>query len=495
MFKPMLHSTPMPYTNAERKARQYGLIPATKNITLPFDGKAVLWGYERPVGWYVQDDFVGENENEGYVHSAPPIAAVTMVKSGNTLTTTFRFQGSAANGGIMPSQLTVPNFTPDGQSMANLYPGVVLYLFSSSTGSYQPKSIYTADAVIGSRTMVELQSPINFQGSGLFIALPVFSKDKHVPAASITGGNETVLVAHNAMLSYDYDDYGVGAMLFTRRYIGINSFGQNVGTGYLLYSGMGYTYSKLSDGLDNYSWVFLQSYSLMLKPQKDLTDEFNKDKRLSVTITFKNNSSYGYGLGDWSPVMARITGSNRLSSGNFDTLKATTETYGLCRWSGGVDGDTYYLALRYIPTSGTWDSETNWSIEYSRVLVLIDEFGTEIWKSENGSAYKKSVSGGAVVTEGQGLRVIRFGNVIASNAAYNSATGLYATFETSGNITRRWSVGNNLGYISFDSEDRSMWFNVSETDLRIAKIPTTTEMYIDVTVDTETTVKDNQLFN
>lgn len=399
----------------------------------------------------------------------------------------------------MPSQLTVPNFTPDGQSMANLYPGVVFYLYSPGTGSYQPKSIHTAAVTIGSQTTIQLQSLINFMGKGNFLALPVFSKNEYVPAASITGGNETVLVAHDALLTYHFSDYGVGAMLFTRRDIGLNNLNVNVGTGYFKYSGGAIYFNGKPEGgvLDDYSWLFPASGgTLVLTPQEDLISNYDKDKRITVTINFKNNSSYGYGLGDWLPLSSYLTNGNALSGGDFDTLKVKTFDYGICYWRGGVDGDAYYLVLRFRPTRGVWTSSANWWMEYSRELMVMDDQGNEMWSGGTGIMVTRRVSGGVASTEGQDLRMIRFGNIISSSGAYNVARGLYAKLTGADGFSVGYSKENNEAYMVFESNYNTLQFNVAnQLNPTILRFPKDTEAYIDVTVDTETTVQDNELFD
>ena len=498
-FKAMQHDTPLPYTNAERRAKQWGLdVPVYRVIQTPTE-MPPQWKHVRPnaSSFKVLNDFVGDGDDEGYNHNAPPLVETSVTyKNKNTVTIHFAFNQYADNGGICLSDMPIYNFI-DG-TMQSLYPGAVIFKWEDG---WKPKQIATTNETIGTKPSTDVEVMTNYLGTGEFAILPVFTKDAYIPAQSVSTASMqfvTVLYAHNSWLVRDISDANVGLWLFTRRDIGINDFsGNNVGTGYFKFSGTA-NWSDVErnpgdpDTRHDYYWWFRPNDSgpMVLRPQTEYETLSKSDNRIAITLTFKPDYAGNYGLGDWNPI---TNGDDYSSLEDYKSLYRDYD-YGIASWLGGIDNEGYTLVLRWKAFSGKYDGNGGWSVTFLRVLALVDERGETCWESSGSKdswyaqTIERNAGNGRISVKGQGIRKIRVSNSIVSQGASNYANGVIVRMYGADGDYATWSAGQGIGYIN--ASEYSLSFNTRDVDKSIQRIPTSTYMYIDITVDTMDSVED-----
>ena len=486
-FKPMPHDTPRPYTNDQRKARQWGLLPVVENANKKFDSFPLLWGYDKASGWYVLNDFISDNQYEGYVHAAPEMVTVSISQKGNAARVVFTFNGTDDNGGIKPSDLQIVNFVGDGESMADLYPGVIVYQFSSSSGYYEPKTIYTTNSKIGTNRTLTIEIPLSFGGANgtESVVVPIYSKTQYIGGLSATALTSKVLFAHNSWMLFTSDDPNAGLWLFTRR---------DTTSGEYFKPNRAFTTAEVNGLNEDYITFPANSSSsfLRLSPTADYGILADKDKRLAITMTLKAGWNGSYGIGDYCPL---DYGGGELSEEDFERQYHDYD-YPLCSWYD-VDGDPVYLMLRYKAHSGEWYSSSRWTMKFLRELVFADADGKALndptINPEGWLAMTVNNPGNNNVTvEAVGLRGFRVCNKVTSYGSENGANGVVAQiFGDGGNVAgggSDWSCG--------------LWINAQYNPISFnspliggSALPVETSMYIDLTVDTIDTVQNNELFN
>ncbi|MDE6340596.1 MAG: hypothetical protein K2K97_12585, partial [Muribaculaceae bacterium] len=287
MFKPMVHSIPQPYTNEERMKKQWGLsLPTMVPSHIPSPSQMPpQWTYPRASDWCMTADFAGDNEYEGYAPDAGPVVTVEMRRSGSFVTVVFKFN-DGDDGGIPPEKLIVPNVNTGSSgntTMADLYPGVIIYKWESSSGGYfRPIKINTTDKNIGKNRQMVMDTPISFLGSGDFAVVPIFSNTIYAPGQAPSASQPQVLPAHESMLTLAAYDSDVSGLLFSRRDVGLSRLGVNNGTGYFQYSGnMPNEDNYISGELHNYYWTFTSNSGLSLITQDELKQLVETDRRIS----------------------------------------------------------------------------------------------------------------------------------------------------------------------------------------------------------------------
>lgn len=498
MFKPIPHDTPLPFTDEFRKSKSWGLVPYVASAnSIPTEAgtggwaAAPQWSYQGASGWYVLDDFVSENEGMGYAPSAPPVVRSVMGVSGKKLNVTLYFEGNYDNGGIRPYAMKIVNVTADDDLMAGLYPGVVIFKrVEGGAVAYTPMRIITQGNKIGpNTTRVDMSYSFGSLGTGEFVAFPILSKTAYIGGSALSGVTENVCFVHGGMYIINTYDNIVGTELFTRRYVGDD---------YFSYIGISYQ-TEQYEGMPRYWWMFTTTGTnnyLTLRPQSELINLEGRDGRIMATLTLKNVGG-SYGIGDYSPIAGR-----KDSNGNIEDITSQSEfsslyrdyKYTLCSWAD-VDGARLNLVLLFKAHSGAWHGDGRWYMTFLRGLAIINEAGETLW-SETGSqgrwlshTVQKEAVNGNITSTGVGIRKIRFGNIVADNGSYNEAKGVYLMLFGVGNESAGWTVNNYDCIIYCADQTHELQFNIANID-GIQKLPVTTSMYIDITVDTQNTVQD-----
>ena len=497
MFKPIQRTAPGVFTNAQRKRMSWGLNfdRAVNSINAKLTMLPLMWGYNRPTDFYTSIDFAGENDNEGYAPEAPEMVTVKISKGSgsNYVNITFTFNGTATNGGIAPADLQIENFVGDGQSMADLYPGAIIYEWNYSGGYYEPRQIITGNQKIGSNKSLTVPSiSLSSVSNGAeAVVVPVYCKTPRIGGVSASSLSEKVLLAHNSWATYTISGSLLGTILFSN----------------ILAANKAYFSSGTNWGNSTGPFVFTPGVrSLRLVPTSSYNTEIvNKDKRLAITMTLlKQNNSYG--LGDYCPVTFGDGENGELYTLQDYQYLYHDYSYPICAWSD-VDGDPAYLMLRYRAVNKAtpdWGIDglgsSAWSMVFVREIVLLDGNGDVIsgqtifpggWttivvsKPGNGSVSVKGADGGRFL----GIRKFRVSNIMSGDEhPVGVSVRIYG--EDDNYTDWQFNSGGSSIYIISPDEYSPIDFNTAPDKTNYYKIPVQTSMYIDLTVDTMETAVD-----
>ena len=512
-FKAMQHDTPEPYTNAERKARQWGLTVPVHAVNASHDEIPFVWKHALPNldSFYPTVDFVGDNAGEGYVADAPRLFTVEFEygKSSTYITLNFTFNQYADsdtdNGGIRPIDMTVNGVTPANGSMASLYIGAIVYKWDYDTGKYVPLRIFAPGRQVGTSQKLSFELSLGGLANVTLYILPIFSPTVYgsSPQEVTSSMTAKVLFADN-MYEFAAVIDNIHTLLFTRRrdkseiyFTAIKSGGVTLSDGNI---GI--------DGLISNFWTFLNTTGatpnyLQLMPTVDYDEIAAKDQRLAITLTFEEDYYGNLGLGEYCPINKSYMG----SESSMPTLADLQQRYnfGLCSWRGGVDGDDYCLALCFIPTVNSYNESTRtWSVTYSRVLAVFnlssdDSTNIEIMRTGRTDGtdmlVQKRFTNADATVDAERIRMIRLANVVTDYGSRLGANRVMARIYSESDASDATS-SNNEGYIDLSNRNQyPVRFNVQDYDKGIIRMPVDTNMYIDMTVDTMQTVNDNDLFN
>lgn len=482
-------------TDTKRKELFWGLAPHTLNSVKSFPGvtegvikdAAPKWDYEQPTGGinspYRLTDF------NGYAADAPIPAWANISVNGKFLAVDFAFTGTAANGGIAPSELPIKG---KGTALSELYPGVVVFRIESN-GTYTFVFAATSPNKVKNWNGVTMYWGINTLGTGNFVAYALLSSAAITSNHTNPATTNWVTHVHGVRWQGFFDNTVVGTQLFTRQYVGADYY--SIPATAITPIEMEYK------GMKRYYFSYSGIGSTTLNPKSELYNALaNQTRRLMITIEFIN------GLSKWVPF------TEATSSTDFNGKKKTYAVP-ICAWRD-TDADWVYLILKYVPVGAWPHTSMKWTATFNRGLALVNEAGREFWSNvDTSSADNTAITmvggmedNGGPYDESQStippLRWLRVANIIDSqdtNVAGLNFMEMYGEYYDRSSCFDKNNDNAAADYaIHIENSGTALNFfgplngvtevkNSAGTTLYTptGQIPTPTNCYIDITADSE----------
>lgn len=492
-FKAMRHDTsPAPYTNAERKAKYWGIQTVTKKISTPISSTNITWEHLLPQAsdYKVLNDFIGDGADEGYNPGAAPVVEAVISKRGSTITTKFTFNRNTTPGGILPSEMLIEGLS--NAALSTLYPGIIIYRFNDGTGNYDPIRIGTADVKVGEHAGLEVQLPVSGLSINYWYAvLPILSTQS-ILMGSTSGRSENVLFVPDSYISFELTDSWQGTILYPKYKIEY------------LKASSGSTTTGLFMGNSNTSY-------LSLNPTVDMTNIYNGgvgengDKRIAVNMKFLEVYNGDYGLANWNPIAAYVENDGSMTQSSFNIIKNNVYYIGLFSFSGTPDSDdTVYLCLKFscVTQTGTtyWNHENDWKVTFDRHLVLVDTgkaaANMDSWATTGVATHWATIvmdrgfTSIGTTTKMERITKIQIANAVTADYSARGVdvkmVGANGHFDTHSNYTATQSgppMRADDVYMSFYFNNRNNDSSLSPHSA-IVLLPVNTKIDIAITVDT-----------
>lgn len=499
-FKAMRHETsPAPYTNAERKAKYWGIQTVTKKASDSLTSYNIKWEHLLPQAsdYKCLSDFVGDGADEGYNGAAAPIVEVNITQRAKLITAKFTFNRNVTPGGILPEEMMIEGL--NNASLNTLYPGIIIYKFNSGTGKYDPLRIGTANVTVGKYSGLEIQEPASGLSNGdSIVVLPIFAT-QHILITSAIGRTDSVCLAPSSFCTFDVIDTNQGLLLFSR------FMKPQLQTEYFT-AKLGVSATTTQP----FSFFTTTNLSLTLAPT-DVMKTFqdggfgkNGDRRVAITMTFTQASLNDYGLAEWNPVAAAIANDGTMSQSSYSSLVGSLRYIGLLKYEGGADGDEQYLCIKYsfLASDSYWVSSQKWKVTFTRSLVILDsgrQGYTNMETCNTGEGLgdwsnivvDRGITASNVTTKIERIKRVQIANAVTSDYSSRGVDIRLVGVNGNSSIAKNYSTSAGNA-IRLDYSYGRLEFNVkSDWDAlhkNVQKMPVNTSMYIDVTCDTIDTV-------